>query len=178
MNNVTCFGATAEPLPLKDICRRVVRQQIGKNHLHRIQHEMNLPTALKNYLLYQDYRQIKRLQGSGKCIIILSQHPNQPLVHFSNHNFSIKSFTSQSSVSTPFHNMKEEILLSEGSILLLSLVASFFTMEKNHHFSSRHELSGTKNSFFIKQELPFITKNMILMFSIRINQSMKMNNKH
>lgn len=97
---------------------------------------------------------------------------------FSNHNFSIKSFTSQSSVSTPFHNMKEEILLSEGSILLLSLVASFFTMEKNHHFSSRHELSGTKNSFFIKQELPFITKNMILMFSIRINQSMKMNNKH
>ncbi|KAH9376518.1 hypothetical protein HPB48_006603 [Haemaphysalis longicornis] len=43
----------AEPLPLKDICRRVIRQRVGKNRLSRV-HELNLPTALKAYLLYQD----------------------------------------------------------------------------------------------------------------------------
>ncbi|XP_064459414.1 SPRY domain-containing SOCS box protein 1-like isoform X4 [Ornithodoros turicata] len=46
-------GLDPEPLPLKDICRRVIRQRVGKSRLTRI-HEVNLPTALKAYLLYQD----------------------------------------------------------------------------------------------------------------------------
>ncbi|XP_077532161.1 splA/ryanodine receptor domain and SOCS box containing gustavus isoform X3 [Haemaphysalis longicornis] len=46
-------GLDPEPLPLKDICRRVIRQRVGKNRLSRV-HELNLPTALKAYLLYQD----------------------------------------------------------------------------------------------------------------------------
>lgn len=45
--------STAEPLPLKDICRRVIRQRVGKSRLGRVP-ELNLPTALKAYLLYQD----------------------------------------------------------------------------------------------------------------------------
>lgn len=46
-------GLDPEPLPLKDICRRVIRQRVGKTRLSRV-HELNLPTALKAYLLYQD----------------------------------------------------------------------------------------------------------------------------
>ncbi|KAH7967410.1 hypothetical protein HPB49_024618 [Dermacentor silvarum] len=46
-------GLDPEPLPLKDICRRVIRQRVGKARLSRV-HELNLPTALKAYLLYQD----------------------------------------------------------------------------------------------------------------------------
>ncbi|CAN8016337.1 protein gustavus isoform X1 [Ixodes scapularis] len=46
-------GLDPEPLPLKDICRRVIRQRVGKSRLGRVP-ELNLPTALKAYLLYQD----------------------------------------------------------------------------------------------------------------------------
>ena len=42
----------AEPLPLMDICRRVVRQQLGKTRLHEIDN-LPLPNPLKNYLLYR-----------------------------------------------------------------------------------------------------------------------------
>jgi len=49
-------GLDPEPLPLKDICRRVIRREAGKSRLSRLQSELNLPTALKNYLLYQDRR--------------------------------------------------------------------------------------------------------------------------
>lgn len=45
-----CFSA--EPLPLTDICRRVIRQHLGKNRLQEI-HRLPLPTSVKNYLLYQ-----------------------------------------------------------------------------------------------------------------------------
>lgn len=48
-------GLDPEPLPLKDICRRVIRQRIGRSRLNHI-HKLNLPTALKSYLLYQDRR--------------------------------------------------------------------------------------------------------------------------
>lgn len=46
-------GLDPEPLPLKDICRRVIRQQLGKHRLNRAS-ELNLPAALKSYVLYQD----------------------------------------------------------------------------------------------------------------------------
>jgi len=51
-------GLDPEPLPLKDICRRVIRNQLGKDRLNSIQHNhsINLPNALKEYLLYQDRR--------------------------------------------------------------------------------------------------------------------------
>lgn len=48
-------GLDPEPLPLMDLCRRVIRQQIGKQRLDRMD-QLNLPTALKSYLLYQDRR--------------------------------------------------------------------------------------------------------------------------
>ncbi|XP_044014625.1 uncharacterized protein LOC122856807 isoform X4 [Aphidius gifuensis] len=48
-------GLDPEPLPLMDLCRRVVRQRIGKNRLDKIQ-ELNLPQAMKTYLLYRDRR--------------------------------------------------------------------------------------------------------------------------
>jgi len=45
-------GLDPEPLPLMDICRRVVRQQLGKHKLHEIE-DLPLPNPLKNYLLYR-----------------------------------------------------------------------------------------------------------------------------
>ncbi|KAK0082151.1 hypothetical protein PV325_010994 [Microctonus aethiopoides] len=46
-------GLDPEPLPLMDLCRRVIRQRIGKHRLEKIQ-ELNLPQAMKTYLLYRD----------------------------------------------------------------------------------------------------------------------------
>ncbi|XP_065564799.1 protein gustavus-like isoform X2 [Artemia franciscana] len=48
-------GLDPEPLPLMDLCRRVIRQNVGKQRLDRIQ-ELDLPQALISYLLYQDRR--------------------------------------------------------------------------------------------------------------------------
>ncbi|XP_014672259.1 PREDICTED: protein gustavus-like [Priapulus caudatus] len=45
-------GLDPEPLPLMDICRRVIRKQLGKDRLADIQN-LELPNSLKNYLLYQ-----------------------------------------------------------------------------------------------------------------------------
>ncbi|KAK2701241.1 hypothetical protein QYM36_020097 [Artemia franciscana] len=47
------FNEETEPLPLIDLCRRVIRQNVGKQRLDRIQ-ELDLPQALISYLLYQD----------------------------------------------------------------------------------------------------------------------------
>ncbi|KAG8042556.1 hypothetical protein G9C98_005190 [Cotesia typhae] len=48
-------GLDPEPLPLMDLCRRVIRQRVGKHRLEKIQ-ELNLPQAMKTYLLYRDRR--------------------------------------------------------------------------------------------------------------------------
>lgn len=50
------FSSTAEPLPLMDLCRRVIRQRIGKHRLEEKINELNLPQAMKTYLLYRDRR--------------------------------------------------------------------------------------------------------------------------
>lgn len=46
-------GLDPEPVPLKDICRTTIRQHAGYK-INVIHEEVNLPVALKNYLLYQD----------------------------------------------------------------------------------------------------------------------------
>lgn len=46
----------AEPLPLMDLCRRVIRQRIGKQYLEERVMELNLPQSLSVYLLYRDRR--------------------------------------------------------------------------------------------------------------------------
>jgi len=48
----TFFFVTAEPLPLMDICRRIVRRQIGKENLNQVD-GLPIPTTLKGYLLYK-----------------------------------------------------------------------------------------------------------------------------
>jgi len=48
--------STAEPLPLMDLCRRVIRQRIGKHQLEERITNLNLPQPMKVYLLYQDRR--------------------------------------------------------------------------------------------------------------------------
>ena len=45
-------GLDPEPLALADVCRRRIRSQLGPNRVARA-HELNLPPALKAYLLYQ-----------------------------------------------------------------------------------------------------------------------------
>jgi SPRY domain-containing SOCS box protein 1/4 len=45
-------GLDPEPLALMDMCRKTIRGQMGKTRLRRYE-ELNLPQALKNYLLYQ-----------------------------------------------------------------------------------------------------------------------------
>ena len=51
-----CFPA--EPLPLMDLCRRVIRQQVGKQNIDRgkLESELNLPKAIRDYLQYKDRR--------------------------------------------------------------------------------------------------------------------------
>lgn len=46
----------AEPLPLMDLCRRVIRQRIGKQYLEERVMDLNLPQSLSVYLLYRDRR--------------------------------------------------------------------------------------------------------------------------
>lgn len=47
---------SAEPLPLMDLCRRVIRQKIGKAQLEEKVMSLQLPQALQTYLLYRDRR--------------------------------------------------------------------------------------------------------------------------
>lgn len=49
-------GLDPEPLPLMDLCRRVIRQRIGKYRLEEKINLLNLPQAMKTYLLYRDRR--------------------------------------------------------------------------------------------------------------------------
>ncbi|XP_026475082.1 protein gustavus isoform X2 [Ctenocephalides felis] len=49
-------GLDPEPLPLMDLCRRVIRQKVGKQHLEERVKELSLPLAMKSYLLYRDRR--------------------------------------------------------------------------------------------------------------------------
>ncbi|XP_044738787.1 protein gustavus isoform X1 [Chrysoperla carnea] len=49
-------GLDPEPLPLMDLCRRVIRQRIGKQHLEDRITNLALPHAMKTYLLYRDRR--------------------------------------------------------------------------------------------------------------------------
>jgi SPRY domain-containing SOCS box protein 1/4 len=49
-------GLDPEPLPLMDLCRRVIRQKVGRNHLEEHIHELALPHSMKTYLLYKDRR--------------------------------------------------------------------------------------------------------------------------
>lgn len=50
-------GMDPEPLPLMDLCRRVIRQNVGRDRIDqgKIQ-ELNLPNTIKEYLAYKDRR--------------------------------------------------------------------------------------------------------------------------
>uniref|UniRef100_A0A8D8QF95 Protein gustavus n=2 Tax=Cacopsylla melanoneura TaxID=428564 RepID=A0A8D8QF95_9HEMI len=47
-------GLDPEPLPLMDLCRRVIRQRVGKQRLEERISDLNLPQAMITYLLYRD----------------------------------------------------------------------------------------------------------------------------
>ena len=55
---LTCdFFSSAEPLPLMDLCRRTIRQQVGKANIERGRvEELNVPKAIRDYLQYKDRR--------------------------------------------------------------------------------------------------------------------------
>ena len=46
------YFISAEPLPLMDLCRRVIRQQVGKER-GKLE-ELNVPKAIRDYLQYKD----------------------------------------------------------------------------------------------------------------------------
>ena len=47
----------AEPLPLMDLCRRVIRQQVSKPRIEQgYLDKLNLPKPIKDYLQYKDRR--------------------------------------------------------------------------------------------------------------------------
>ena len=51
------FFFSAEPLPLMDLCRRVIRQTISKERIEQGKiSELNLPKTIKDYLEYKDRR--------------------------------------------------------------------------------------------------------------------------
>lgn len=45
-------GLDPNPLPLADLCRRVIRQKIGKHRLNEI-NKLELPNVIKNFLLFK-----------------------------------------------------------------------------------------------------------------------------
>jgi len=50
-------GLEPEPLPLMDLCRRVIRQQVGRSAIEQGRLEaLNLPKAIRDYLEYRDRR--------------------------------------------------------------------------------------------------------------------------
>ncbi|XP_018332776.1 protein gustavus isoform X2 [Agrilus planipennis] len=49
-------GLDPEPLPLTDLCRRVIRQCLGKQNIEDKVTSLNLPLPLQTYLLYRDRR--------------------------------------------------------------------------------------------------------------------------
>jgi len=50
-------GLEPEPLPLMDLCRRVIRQQVGRSAIEQGKLEaLNLPKAIRDYLEYRDRR--------------------------------------------------------------------------------------------------------------------------
>lgn len=49
-------GLDPEPLPLTDLCRRIIRQRIGKANIEERVSSLNLPQPLQTYLLYRDRR--------------------------------------------------------------------------------------------------------------------------
>lgn len=50
------FIFTAEPLPLMDLCRRSIRQKIGRVNLEDRIQQLQLPQSMKTYLLYKNRR--------------------------------------------------------------------------------------------------------------------------
>jgi len=57
MNNQFQGGLEPEPLPLMDLCRRVIRQQVGRSAIEQGKLEaLNLPKAIRDYLEYRDRR--------------------------------------------------------------------------------------------------------------------------
>jgi len=58
-------GLDPEPLPLMDLCRRVIRQQVTKERIEQGKiDELNLPKSIKDYLAYKD-RVKATVNGSG-----------------------------------------------------------------------------------------------------------------
>jgi len=52
-----CFSFAAEPLPLMDLCRRVIRQTVNRERIGEGKmEELNLPKTIKDYLEYKDRR--------------------------------------------------------------------------------------------------------------------------
>merc|ERR1712096_6184 len=52
-------GLDPEPLPLMDLCRRVIRQQVGRPNIDQGRlDDLNLPKAIRDYLEYKDRRTI------------------------------------------------------------------------------------------------------------------------
>lgn len=49
-------GLDPEPLPLMDLCRRVIRHKVGRTHLEERIEQLQLPQSMKTYLLYRDRR--------------------------------------------------------------------------------------------------------------------------
>jgi SPRY domain-containing SOCS box protein 1/4 len=49
-------GLDPEPLPLMDLCRRVIRLRLGKQQLEERISDLNLPHSMIVYLLYRDRR--------------------------------------------------------------------------------------------------------------------------
>lgn len=54
--NEDFFFVAAEPLPLMDLCRRVIRQQFNKDQLEEKVSQLNLPPSLVCYLLFKERR--------------------------------------------------------------------------------------------------------------------------
>lgn len=91
-------GMDPEPLPLMDLCRRVIRQHITKDRIAdgKIE-DLNLPKTIKDYLAYKDRARQHTGQNNSHSSSLATSNSTATPSSNSTHNFSTANVATNSS---------------------------------------------------------------------------------
>lgn len=91
-------GMDPEPLPLMDLCRRVIRQHITKDRIAAGKIEdLNLPKTIKDYLAYKDRARQHTGQNNSHSSSLAPSNSTATPSSNSTHNFSTANVATNSS---------------------------------------------------------------------------------
>ena len=105
----------AEPLPLMDLCRRVIRQHITKDRIAagKIE-ELNLPKTIKDYLAYKDRARQNTGQHNSHANSLINTNPSATPSPNSAHNLSSNNVAGN--VTSQGNNVQSINLNATGNI--------------------------------------------------------------